>query len=130
MEFSIKQTAPEKARTDCVVVAIDEGGKFSAAAQTLDRASGGAIRKLVGSGDLRGKHGAAKVLFRLPGIAAERVLVVGMGAQAGRKEFRDAVRNATALLADTGARDACYYFAELPVSGVDAAWKARHFALA
>jgi leucyl aminopeptidase len=130
MEFSIKQTAPEKTRADCVVVAVYEEGKLSPAAQALDRASRGRIKALAASGDLSGKAGASRTLYGLPGVAAERVLLIGLGKEPGRREFRDAVRAATSLIAETGSRDACYYVGEIPVSGCDAAWKARHFAIA
>jgi leucyl aminopeptidase len=117
-------------QTACVVVGIHEGGKLSTAAQAVDRASGGRIRRMVSAGDLEGKTGTVKILYGLPGIAAERVALVGLGKEPGRKEYRDAVRAATSLLGDTGARDASFYLAEVPVEGCDAAWKARQFAIA
>ena len=130
LQCSIKQSAPEKVQTACVVIGISEPRKLSAAAESIDRASQGAIRAVLAAGDMEGKAGTSRLLYRVPGVAAERVLLVGLGKAAGPKEYRDAVRAAAALLADTGAADACFYLAEEPITGVDAPWKARHLVLA
>ena len=77
-----------------------------------------------------GKVGTTRLLYRLPGIEAERVLLVGMGKdhKVGAKDYRDAVRAAVAAVQDTGAAEACLYLAGIPVSGHDVAWKARQIA--
>ncbi len=130
LEFLIKQAAPEKVRTACVVVAVNEPRKLSAAAQSIDRASQGALSAVLAAGDMEGKAASTRLLYRLPGVVAERVLLVGLGKDPGRKQYRDAVRAAASLLVDTGAADACFHMTEEPVSGADAQWKARHLVLA
>jgi leucyl aminopeptidase len=129
VEFSIKALAPEKMQAGCVVVAVSEPGRLSPAAQSIDRSSGGRIKAVVAAGDMEGKAGSTRLLYRVPGVAAERVLLAGLGKDPGPKEYRDAVRAAASLLGDTGARDACFFLAEMPVRGCDAAWKARHLVL-
>jgi leucyl aminopeptidase len=59
---------------------------LSAAAQTLDRESKGAVREVLRRGDMEGKLGSTLLLYRVPGIAAERVLLVGLGAEADLRE--------------------------------------------
>src|SRR5690242_16041012 len=81
LKFSIRSDAPESAATPCLVVGMHEERVLGAAAQRVDATSGGAIRRLVESGDASGKAGTSIVLFGLPGVAAERVLVVGLGDQ-------------------------------------------------
>ena len=130
LQFSIKQSAPEKVRAACVAVGITEPRKLSHAAELLDRASDGAIRAVVAAGDMEGKAGTTRLLYRIPGVEAERVLLVGLGKDTGAKQFRDAVRAAASALADTGAADACFYLGETAVRGVDTAWKARHLVMA
>ena len=131
LEFSTKTIAPERAPGGCVVVGVFDARKLSAAAEALDRAAGGALREVAKRGDMTGKHGTVRVLYKVPNVAAERVLLVGLGKESefGAKPFRDAVRAVVAALADTGAEDAHLYVAELPVLGCDGAWKARHAAI-
>jgi hypothetical protein len=61
------------------VVGVYEGRKLSASALELDAASGHALRDVLGRGDLDGKLGATLLLQRIPKVAAERVLLVGLG---------------------------------------------------
>ena len=130
VEFSTKVTAPEKLACACIAVGVFEAQKLSVAAQSLDRAAGGRIRALLESGDMDGKVGTTRLLYHLPGIAAERVLLVGMGkgAKVHSKDYREAVCAAVAAVQDTGAAEACLYLAGIPVSGHDVAWKARQLA--
>jgi len=132
MEFSTKFAAPEKQQVACVAAGVFESRKLSGAADTLDKAAHGQIRELLRSGDMDGKIGTTRLLYRVRGVAAERVLLVGLGREKefGEKEYRDCARAALAAVQETGARDASLYFAELEVPGRDAAWKARQLVLA
>ena len=130
MEFSIKISAPEKVATPCIVIGVLESGKLTAAAEAIDRASHGQIRSLVRAGDMEGRPGTTRLLYKVPGTTAERVLLIGLGKEIGRKEFRDAVRVAVNAVQETGAKEACLFFSDVPVRGADAAWKARHVVMA
>ena len=132
MEFSTKVVAPEKAACACLAVGVYEGQKLSASAQSLDRATDGRIRALLSSGDLECKPGTTRLLYDLPGIAAQRVLLVGLGkdARVSSKDYRDAARAAVTAIQDTGSPEAWLYLASIPVTGRDVAWKARQLALA
>ncbi|WP_018411806.1 leucyl aminopeptidase [Methyloversatilis thermotolerans] len=114
MEFSIKSGSPEKLRTGAIVVGVFESRKLSATAAALDAASKGRIADIVGSGDMEGKAGGTLLLHKLPGVAADRVLLVGLGREKdfGLKEFRDAVAASMRALKDTGAADAVVALAE------------------
>jgi leucyl aminopeptidase len=128
LEFSTKTVAPDRAPGACVVVGVFEPRKLSAPADALDRAARGALREVLRRGDMDGKCGAVRVLYRVPHVAAERVLLVGLGKESefGAKAYRDCVRAAVAALAETGAGDAHLYVAELHAKDCDVAWKARH----
>jgi leucyl aminopeptidase len=132
VDFSTKVSAPEKAKAGAIVVGVFEARRLSQTADAIDRASRGALRALVKRGDFEGKSGTTRVLFGLRGVAAERVVVVGLGKESelGAKTYRDAARAATAAVADTGATDAVLYFPELHVQDRDIAWKARHAVMA
>src|SRR5882672_5118014 len=127
MEFNTKFAMPEKHQVACVAAGVFESRKLSDAADALDKAAHGQIRELLRSGDMDGKMGKTRLLYRVRGVAAERVLLVGLGRE---KEYRECARAALAAILETGAREACLYLAELQVPGRDAAWKARQLVLA
>ncbi len=131
VDFSTKTLAPERAAAPCVAVGVFESRKLSSAADALDRAARGALRAVLKGGDMEGKPGTTRLLYKVPGLRAERVLLVGLGKETefGPKAYREAVRAAIGAAADTGAAEAAFYFVELPVPDHDVAWRARHAAL-
>lgn len=64
---------------DCVVVGIYKTNQLSAAAQTIDTTSSGAISAHLALGDFSGEKQRFSLLYQLPGITAKRVLLVGLG---------------------------------------------------
>ncbi|MDP2693365.1 MAG: leucyl aminopeptidase [Gallionella sp.] len=123
MEFSIKQSSSEKQRSGCVVVGVYEGGKLSSAAQALDKAAAHHLSDLIARGDMNGKAASTLLLHKLPGIAAERVLLVGLGkaSELNNKTSVEILRAAFAALNTTAAKDAALYIIDEGV-GKDAAW--------
>jgi leucyl aminopeptidase len=129
MQFSIRPLSPESAKTGCVVLGVYASKELSPPAGRVDKASRGALRKALV--DLPGKAGATLLLRGLPGVAAERVLLVGLG---DRQEFaegayRDAVRGAAAALRELGAKDAALHLVDLKVGSRPIAWNVRHAVL-
>ena len=96
MDFSTRIAAAEAVKADCIAVGVFAEGELTAQARALDAASKGALRSAVKSGDATGKRGSAVMLRGLPGVAAARVLVVGLGnrKELGDKAFVEAVRTA------------------------------------
>jgi leucyl aminopeptidase len=132
VEFSTKIAAPEKQPTACAVVGVFESRKLSRAAKALDTVARGQLREILRSGDMDGKVGTTRMLYRVHGVSAERILLVGLGKEEelGDRQYRDCARAALTAIRETGAREACLYLAELQVPGRDAAWKARQLILA
>src|SRR5882762_3320424 len=130
MEFSIKKLAPETAKAGCIVVGVHQAGELTQPARAVDQASKGAVRAALS--DLSGKTGSTLLLRGLPGVAAERVLLVGLGEHKEFAEaaFRDAVRAAAAALKELGAKDAALFLADLKVGSRPSAWNVRHAVLA
>ena len=120
MEFSIKNGNPEKQRTDCVIVGVFEGGKATDATNSLDAASNKAISGVLKSGDMDGKLNATLLLHNIAGVAATRILLVGLGKQAefSEKHYRQAVRAAVKAL-PKGVADANFFLPELAVKKSD-----------
>ncbi len=124
MEFSIKQSSPEKQRSGCVVIGVYEGGKLSTAAQLVDKAAARHLSGLVSRGDMNGKVGSTLILHHVANISAERVLMVGLGKadEFAAKQFIDVLRAAFGTLQKTACKDAALYLTDLPVKGRDEAW--------
>jgi len=129
MEFSIKALSPETAKAGCIVVGIHPGKELTPPARRVDQAARGALRKALG--DLSGKIGSTLLLRGLPGIAAERVLLVGLGARGefAEAQFRDAVRAAAKALKDLAAKDAALFLVDAKVGSRPLAWNVRHAVL-
>lgn len=131
MEFSIKQSNSEKQRSACVVVGVFAGGKLSPAAQALDRAAQHHLSDVIAQGDMDGKLASTLMLPGVAGIAAQRVLLVGLGkaAEFSAKQFLDATRAALAALHKTASKDAAFYLTDLNVKDRDASWKIKQLVL-
>jgi len=79
MEFSIQTTASlHQVKTAALAVGIFADGAFSAEAETLDLASGGAIRAVT-KAEFKGRVGSTLLLRNLAGVSAARVVLVGLG---------------------------------------------------
>jgi leucyl aminopeptidase len=129
MEFSIKTLSPEAAKAGCIVLGIHANQQLTPAAKRADQAARGALRKSLA--DLSAKAGSTLLLRGLPGIAAERVLLVGLGERAefGETAYRDAVRGAANALKDLGAKDAAFFLVDLKIGSRPVSWNLRQAVL-
>jgi leucyl aminopeptidase len=131
MEFSIKQSSPENQRSACVVLGVFEGGQLSPAAHIFDKAADHQLSRLVARGDMTGKSGSSLMLHTLPGVTAERVLLVGLGKieEFDTKRFLDMLRATFAALQKSICKDAALYLSDLAVIARDETWKINQIVL-
>src|ERR687896_900183 len=128
VEFSIKTLSPETAKAGCAVLGVYQGGELTAAARRVDQVAKGALKKALG--DISGKTGSTLLLRALPGVAAERVLLVGLGEKnTGEAAYRDAVRAAANALKDLDAKDAALFLVDMKVGARPVSWNVRHAVL-
>jgi leucyl aminopeptidase len=128
VEFSIKPLSPETAKTGCVVVGVHQGGELTPAARRLDESSKGALKRALS--DISGRTGSTLLLRALPGVAAERVLLVGLGDKPlTEAAYRDAVRAAANALKELGAKDAALFLVDTKVGSRHLTWNVRHAVL-
>ncbi|HSR62853.1 MAG TPA: leucyl aminopeptidase [Gammaproteobacteria bacterium] len=125
MEFLIKSGNPEKQRTACLVVGVFERRKLSPAAKAIDDASKKFLSNLLRRGDLEGKPGQSLLLHNVPGLLADRVLLVGCGRERdlSDRRYRRIIRDSIRYLKQTGSMEAVSYLSELNVKGRDHYWK-------
>jgi leucyl aminopeptidase len=136
MKFSIKALSPERVKTGCLVLGVlrdakHPGGVLSDAARVADRAARGALRAVLARGDLSARPGSTLLLRDVHGIAAERVLLVGMGepAELNENAYRDALRGAAHALKELGAKDAVLFLADVKVGRRPVQWNIRQLVL-
>ena len=119
MEFSTKAGTPDRIKSGCVVVGVYADRTLTSAAKAVDQAAGGALARAAKAGDLPVKRGGTLMLTGLAGLAADRVLVVGLGKKDELKEkgYAEAVRAAVKALDTTGAGHATFALSDVPVNG-------------
>src|SRR5690349_21527960 len=132
MEFSIKSGSPEKQRSGCVVVGVFEGRKLSESAEAIDKGSKGYVSEVLRKGDLEGGLGKTLLLHGLPGVPADRILLVCLGRERefGEAAFRTAMAAAVKALKGTGASEATVCLTDVNVKRRDTDWKVEHAVLA
>jgi len=107
MKITVRSGALEKVRTGAAVVALFEDERPGPAAARIDKAMGGAVQRLIRRGDISRKAGSVSILHPVGKIAAERLVLVGMGkkADASAERVRLAAGKAAAAARGAGARD-------------------------
>ena len=128
MDITASAVNPVKQRTPCIVVGVHSGRRLCPSAESLDKACKGAIAKHLRQHSMTGRENQHLLLHDLPGITAERVLLVGGGkrGEVDAKKFRAIAATAFRALRSSGAKQAVVLLGELEVKDTDDYWKARH----
>lgn len=132
MKLSLSSTPLPEAKTPCLVIAVTDGGPLSDSARALDEASGGQLTRMLDSRDINTSAAKTTLLHGLSGLAADRVLVIGLG----KPEKLDKARwDRACLAAGKYLRDhpvtECHVFAhDNAVNGTDETWRLRQMAIA
>jgi len=131
MEFSLKHSSPENARSACQIITVSQPRKLSRSGQRVDKASKGFLASIIKRGDMEGKLGQTLMLPGVAGVPAQRVLLVGCGKQTEMNErsFARLINSIIKALSASGARDAEFYPGDITLKGRDLAWKVRQAAL-
>lgn len=121
MEFKIKTGDLATHKTPCLVLGIFEKRKLSGPAERIDAAGDGHLSRLLKKGDIEGEAGQTLMLYELPGVAAERVLLIGLGKKKEftRTDYRKALAAATMLLQQSSAGEATLALPDLLPRALD-----------
>lgn len=132
LEFTLNHDAAANAAFDCIVVGAFADKSLTPAGQAIDAASGGRLTALLERGDVGGKTGKTALLPDLPGVAAPRVLVIGLGdaAKFAVPQYLKAVGDAARALKIGPSASALFTISEVEVKGRDAAWNIRQAVIA
>ncbi|WP_312842219.1 leucyl aminopeptidase [Stutzerimonas nitrititolerans] len=127
MEFVVKNTKAPAIKAATLVLPVGEDLVLGTTAQSVDAASAGAIATVLKRGDLQGKPGQTLLLQQLPGIKAERVLLVGTGKadELDNRQWRKVVTAVTGALKNLGGNDAALALQDVQIKGRDAYARTR-----
>ncbi len=130
MNISLKTGPVEQQTSACLIVGVFEKRKPGDHARQLDKASNGKISRVLKQGDMDGKIGQTLMLFNLPNLPADRVLLVGCGKQSefNDKQYSTAFSAAIQAVNDSGAKDAACFLTDLEVKDRSRAWNVRRAA--
>ena len=119
MQYKVKSGDITKQKSACIVAGIHSKRKLSASARALDKACEGQISQILKKGDMDGDSGQFLMLYDLPGLNCERLLLIGCGKQSelDARSYQKAVALATSILNKSHAVEAIYSLAELRVHG-------------
>ncbi|TVS10732.1 MAG: leucyl aminopeptidase, partial [Wenzhouxiangella sp.] len=131
MQFTTTQDAPVDASSDCLIIGLSEDGHPGPSFQAIDQASDGLLSRLHEAGELPRKIGKTVMLHAVPGVAAARVLVAGLGKtdKLDGVGFYKASCAAGKALRQSRATSAHCLLTETKVGDRDLAWKTRQAAL-
>jgi len=112
MKINVKTTTIDKFKTGALVIPVFDDKASGAAAERADKALKGMVRRLVATGDFKPKAGSVHLLYPEGRLAAERMLLVGMGKQAdlSPERLRHVSGRALSAARAAGARDAAFLF--------------------
>jgi len=103
MRFEAFNRRAAEQRADCLVIGAFERGELGPIASGVNSALRGRIASLLSRGDFSGRAQETLLLPEIAGLAAPRLLLVGLGARAqyNRRHWRRALQSAIAALART-----------------------------
>ena len=119
MQFSVTLDPVQQLKTGTLVLGIGEDLALSPSGQQLDQATDGALARVLAGGDIQGKAGQTLLLGGLPGIAAQRVLLVGLGKEPelADRHLRRVMNSVLAQLKPLNSNQATLLLDSLQVAG-------------
>lgn len=120
MEYSIKSADPAKQRSACLILGVFSKCQLSATAELVDKASNGFLQGILKRGDMTGECAQQLMLYDVPGVEAERVLLLGLGkaSELKRKNYQKALTAAIKSLNDGHAIEAVWGLSDVTVEGI------------
>ena len=119
VHVELRTDPPERVQTGVLAVGAFADGTLPLTSQRIDKVSNKKISTVLRNGDLEPKAGSTLLLHDLPGVTADRVLLVSLGPreQYGDKAFRDAINGAARRLADGAATSAVVTLTDIDLPG-------------
>jgi leucyl aminopeptidase len=108
MEYQVRTGDAAAQRCHTLVLGVFRKRKLPEQTAGIDETSGGALSRLLKTGDMDGEKGRTVVLYSVSGVAAQRIMLVGLGPATDFTPavLRDALEASLRQVASSGARDA------------------------
>ena len=122
MEFVVKTVKAPSLKTATLVLPVGDDRSLGEHARSVDLATGGAISAILKRGDLGGKAAQTLLLHDIPGLKAERLLLVGTGKaeDLDTRQWRKIVGAIAGALKGLGGSDAALALHDVQVKNRDA----------
>ncbi len=130
MQFPVKSASAADEKVGALVLGVREGRMLDVGGYGVDKASKGHLTAAMTGSRFEGRAGQHLMLFRVPGVAADWVLLIGMGPFKDRsaRPLRRAAAKAAKILDDAGIAKAATLLA-LDATGARALVEATEEAL-
>ena len=127
MKITLTSHFAEKTTKSAIVIGLSEGGVLSTAGKQLDKATHGALNKIIKSGAASSKLGACLPVFELANGQFPLIVLVGAGKAKALNPtgFRQLVKAATRCLFSLNVTDAISYLTELELTHHTLDWKIK-----
>jgi leucyl aminopeptidase len=114
MNYNSKLASIDNVNTACLAIGVYQGKRFDDALNTLNNASKGQLKRILGKNDFSGENGSSLLLYELQGIKASRVLLFGLGERKkfSTQTFAQAVGKAIAQLQGMNLQEATFSLPE------------------
>lgn len=132
MKLTLDNSTINNIATPCLVLGVVESEPLAGSAAAVDQACGGVLSSMIASRDISAALGKTTLLHHLPGVSAERILLVGFGKRdkLNRSHFNQACLAAGKYLCDHPLTRCHVCLHEVTVESFGAAWRLRQAALA
>lgn len=107
MKISFAEKASPKA--GAVVVGVEEGKKLTPSAQELEKETGGAVSRAMKASKFTGKKGQSLQIAAPTNIAADRIVLVGLGKALSDLDFQSLGGNLVPMLNGVGDKEVTVY---------------------
>ena len=117
MKLMVNKGAPLQQKTPCLVLGVIEGQLKTPLLQQLDKSFAGALARATRTKEFTGSKGQSLLLHAAKGLAAERVLLLGLGKEnsVDLVGLRRAASRAAQLLAEKQVASFVLGLAQVPV---------------
>jgi len=132
MEFALRQANIAECDTQCIVLAGFSDAPLGGSAAVVNDAASGRLQAMIDSGDIAPGAGKTTLVHGLAGVAAQRLLFVGLGKEEDFSDsgFHGASHAAGQFLREHSTDSAISCLHESQANGRDTAWSVRQSALA
>ena len=126
MELNALTGSLSTRKTECLAVAFGKDGLDNAELNSLDKASGGLIARLVKKGDIKPTHNNFLMISEPPGLAAQRLLIYSTGKDTlNEQSFLELLSGLAGQLTKLPIKSAAVSLEGVEVSDRDTPWMAQ-----